>query len=470
MKRILSLLLCLHLIVCLCAVGVSAAQEDNIPADLCSTQEWEVLRQTNKQRIAQGKLPLSTFQLVQQAADIRAGELTKRFSHTRPNGSEPYTALTEINLNYQRCGENIAAGQTTPSSVIKAWMGSEGHKENILDDRFTHLGVGYTDKPCTIVTETGVGQINHGWVQLFMNNGCTFTSLVPSSTSITLESGATPESLGLYLTLTCSVHGSCYMPLIDEMLVNFDPSNPGSKVTVKYNNLTANILISNGSSSGGSSSGGGFRPIGGGGSSSGGGSTTPTAPTPDLSSADSWAVNWINQANELSLLSEINLSGFNKNVTRLQFADLSVRLAERLTGKTITPADASSFTDTTEVAILKAKAAGIAAGYEVNGKYEFRAQNPITREEICVMLAHVADYVKANGGPALLDTVTEIKGTFLDTSTVADWAVKQVALMTNNNIMGGKASDTGNLIDPKANTALQEAITLAVKLNTPLSK
>ena len=39
-------------------------------------------------------------------------------------------------------GENIAMGQRTPHEVMVAWMNSAGHRRNILDPSFTHLGVG----------------------------------------------------------------------------------------------------------------------------------------------------------------------------------------------------------------------------------------------------------------------------------------------------------------------------------------
>lgn len=184
----------------------------------------------------------------------------------------------------------------------------------------------------------------------------------------------------------------------------------------------------------------------------------------DLTQADGWAVNWLNRADELGLLSQLNRQGFTADVTRLQFADMVVRAAQAITGKAIAPAPADSFTDTQHESILKAKAAGIAGGYEMDGKFEFRPDKPITRQEICVMLAHVVEYVQANGVQAELNTSGEIAAGFPDRGQVADWAQKQVALMTNNDIMGGRATDKGNMLTPNANTALQEAVTLSVKL------
>jgi uncharacterized protein YkwD len=40
--------------------------------------------------------------------------------------------------------ENIAGGFQTPDSVVTAWMGSAGHRANILNAGYEHLGVGYT--------------------------------------------------------------------------------------------------------------------------------------------------------------------------------------------------------------------------------------------------------------------------------------------------------------------------------------
>jgi uncharacterized protein YkwD len=39
-------------------------------------------------------------------------------------------------------GENLAAGQPTPERAFTDWMNSPSHRDNILDPRFTELGVG----------------------------------------------------------------------------------------------------------------------------------------------------------------------------------------------------------------------------------------------------------------------------------------------------------------------------------------
>ena len=90
-------------------------------------------------------------------ASVRAREIKRQFSHTRPDGSSFSTALTQQGVSYNRSGENIAYGQRTPEAVMEGWMNSSGHRANILNASFRNIGVGlYQD-------ENGVKH----WVQLF---------------------------------------------------------------------------------------------------------------------------------------------------------------------------------------------------------------------------------------------------------------------------------------------------------------
>lgn len=458
MKKLFSLLVSVALVLSLC-VGVSTAS--SIPTelgDICTQQEWEVLKLTNRERLANGLAPYSIFPALQSAAGVREQELISLYSHSRPDGSKCFTVLKDI--TYRSAAENIAVGPSSARSVVQSWLNSEDHKTNIMDKNFTHMGAGYTSQSCTIMTETGTGRIRNGWVQLFLGGDCVITGISLSEQTVSCYAGSSLDSLNLYVKATCSVHGDCYLPLLSGMYSTFNPNAVGTQtLTVTYSGQTAQLQVEvisvsepdiDSDSGSGSSGGGSF----------GGGSSSL-----DTSSAESWAVNWLKRADALNLLSNRNRAQFTADVTRLQFADLAVTLAEQLTGNTIVPVADNAFTDTTEIMILKAKAAGIAGGYEVNGSYEFRPENPISRQEICVMLAHVVDYVTAHQDiPTQLDRSETINGSFPDAGQVADWAVKQVALMTNNNIMGGKATDTGAIISPNANTTLQEAVTLIVKL------
>ena len=93
------------------------------------------------------------------AAETRAQEQRTLFSHTRLDGSKCFTVFAqyEIPANYR--GENLASGTICPSNIVMdMWIASEGHYANIINERFTRIGVGYF--------ESG----NYGyWAQLFAN-------------------------------------------------------------------------------------------------------------------------------------------------------------------------------------------------------------------------------------------------------------------------------------------------------------
>lgn len=174
-----------------------------------SPGEWDVLRYTNMERLLRGLRPLTMTALMQQAAGTRADELNKSMSHTRPDGSSCFTALNQNGLNYSSAAENIAAGYRSAGAVVTAWMNSPGHKSNILNPNFAHIGVGEA--------ANSAGTLY--WDQLFMSQDCSYQGLrliIPEG-SLTCIPGIDIEELNIVAVLTCSVHGDSYLPLNTQM-------------------------------------------------------------------------------------------------------------------------------------------------------------------------------------------------------------------------------------------------------------
>lgn len=117
----------------------------------------QVVKLVNEERAKEGLAALSIDKNVEKAALIRAKEIQSSFSHTRPNGSSFSTALQESGVSYRGAGENIAWGQKTPEQVVEGWMNSPGHRANIMNEKFTKIGVG------NLQNSTGTQY----WVQLF---------------------------------------------------------------------------------------------------------------------------------------------------------------------------------------------------------------------------------------------------------------------------------------------------------------
>ena len=116
----------------------------------------QVLYLVNQERRQRNLPPLIFSSKLMDAAAIRAEEITQLFSHTRPNG-EPCHSLIEDGA--YTIGENIAAGHATPEETMRQWMGSTGHRANILNEDYTELGVGYVYRENS--------EYRYYWVQLF---------------------------------------------------------------------------------------------------------------------------------------------------------------------------------------------------------------------------------------------------------------------------------------------------------------
>ena len=102
----------------------------------------EVIRLTNIERAKEGEAPLQYHAGLQKAAMLRAKEISIKFSHDRPDGTDSSTALYENGVGCSD-GENIARGYTSPEAVVQGWMNSVGHMAAILCESSTHIGVGF---------------------------------------------------------------------------------------------------------------------------------------------------------------------------------------------------------------------------------------------------------------------------------------------------------------------------------------
>lgn len=100
-----------------------------------SAMAAEVAAQVNAERAKYGLSSLTVSDELTRAACVRASEIVRQFSHTRPDGSSCFT------VSGAAYGENIAKGQSSADRVMAAWMSSEGHRANILRESYGSIGV-----------------------------------------------------------------------------------------------------------------------------------------------------------------------------------------------------------------------------------------------------------------------------------------------------------------------------------------
>jgi uncharacterized protein YkwD len=106
-----------------------------------------VLELTNAERRRAGLPELRENPLLVHAAQLQSEQMgaTSTMDHVLP--SAPYPSppdrLAAVNYDWEAYGENVAMGQRSSTEVVSAWMHSAGHRANILNPRYTELGVGY---------------------------------------------------------------------------------------------------------------------------------------------------------------------------------------------------------------------------------------------------------------------------------------------------------------------------------------
>jgi uncharacterized protein YkwD len=94
---------------------------------------------------ARAKLPpLAPSPELEAAARRHARDMARRgrMSHRGSDGGSPFQRMAAEGYEFTRAGENVAAGDFTPESVVRGWMKSPPHRRNILGS-FHDIGAAY---------------------------------------------------------------------------------------------------------------------------------------------------------------------------------------------------------------------------------------------------------------------------------------------------------------------------------------
>jgi uncharacterized protein YkwD len=88
-------------------------------------------------------LTLSSTLGVAALAHSREMAARSRFAHEGADGSTAAERVARTGYDAMRVGENIAAGPTSADQVVQGWLDSPGHCANLMDARFTEMGLAY---------------------------------------------------------------------------------------------------------------------------------------------------------------------------------------------------------------------------------------------------------------------------------------------------------------------------------------
>lgn len=106
-----------------------------------------LLQSTNTQRTQNGATGLQVNSALNAAAQAKANDMIARnyWSHTTPDGQQPWIFMDGAGYKYQKAGENLAYGFATSSDTVTGWMNSQTHKDNMLDTAFSEVGFGFAN-------------------------------------------------------------------------------------------------------------------------------------------------------------------------------------------------------------------------------------------------------------------------------------------------------------------------------------
>ena len=413
MKR--PLILFLLLLILLGAFPIFSSAND-MAVTLMSDDEWAYLRLLNDERLEKGVLPLSTFDALKNASDMRSLELGKQFSHTRPNGTFWESVLDENNIKYNGQVETNSSVEKDYKKVFANFKNSNEQYKNLTRDFFRHSSESFNSDAENILKVT----FNN-----ILIGGCEFERVYllgydGNRMNITIGESLSDEKY--ILACKCS-HGVSYMPVSEKMLT-MDTNKVGRQTAViKYGNLNAkvNLYVD-------------FADV------------NPKA----------WYYGYVRKAYDKELFSGTSATEFSPDVqlSRAMFVTVLARVVDfdpSICGY-------STFNDVPKnswysSAVAWAYDQGIVSGV---GNNEFHPEDPVTREQICLMLKKFAEKIKVE-----LPVNTEEK-VFKDNDKISSWAADAVSACQKAGIVGGDANDNFN---PSSGATRAQAALMLVKFS-----
>jgi uncharacterized protein YkwD len=129
---------------CFLLVTSGYADEAQVKPIAADPAIQEFVQLVNAKRRSMGCPELIWDDRVAAIASAHSADMDSRnfFSHTNPEGRDPFDRLQMTNVAFFAAAENIAFGPKTGHEVYETWLDSPGHRRNMLDCRFTRHGVG----------------------------------------------------------------------------------------------------------------------------------------------------------------------------------------------------------------------------------------------------------------------------------------------------------------------------------------
>lgn len=153
----------------------------------------KVLDQTNLERQKLGLAPLKYNASLSDSAVLKAEDMFQNnyWAHNSPDGKSPWDFFQQAGYHYSVAGENLARDFYDTESMLKAWMNSPTHRENIVNSQYQEIGIGVVNGVLNGVKTTLV--VQH------------FATPTPQQSQVT-QTPTSPQALGSVVQVTPKIN------------------------------------------------------------------------------------------------------------------------------------------------------------------------------------------------------------------------------------------------------------------------
>ncbi len=133
---------------CCSVAAVAAADPGSARGEI-----MDLAGRINRHRVAIGCRALVWDDRLAAVARSHSADMARRgfFSHTNPEGRDPFDRLRAAGVRYRAAAENIAEGQATGREVYQGWIESPGHRRNIENPVYRRFGIGLYQRRWTLL-------------------------------------------------------------------------------------------------------------------------------------------------------------------------------------------------------------------------------------------------------------------------------------------------------------------------------
>lgn len=131
------------LIALIILVGAVPALGTGVLNSLSAIYAAVLVNLTNQNRVASNIAELKVNPVLEKAAQMKADDMAAKsyFAHNTPEGKTPWYWFEQAGYKYTYAGENLAVNFENSEDVERAWMNSRGHFLNIMNPKFTEIGI-----------------------------------------------------------------------------------------------------------------------------------------------------------------------------------------------------------------------------------------------------------------------------------------------------------------------------------------